>query len=256
MPCVRLAAIILGFLIAAAPACAQSGARPTIMPRPFESVSITQAPLTTDPSFVAFRQRLAAIARSRVFEELARVVVPHGFFWDRDFANAFDPQRSGAENLAAAVRLEHGGGAGWDMLADLAAEPGTTRSPAAPGVLCAPGQPTFDQVEFDRLIDATHTNPTNWVFPRTAGVEIHVAPQRTSVITERLGSYFIRIVTVENAPAPADPLRVAWSRVVAPSGKFGYAAPNSMASLTAPQLCYIKDVTGLWSIAGFVGRGS
>ena len=112
-------------------------------------------PVPNDPGLAAFRQHLAAVARDRVFNELARSVVPQGFFWDRDFAESFDPKKTGVENLAAAIRLEQGAGLGWQMLAEFAAEPTATGTPAAPGVLCAPGRPSFEQEEFDRLLDAT-----------------------------------------------------------------------------------------------------
>ena len=125
-----------------------------------------------DPSSAAFRKDFAAIARGGVFDRLARIVVTHGFFWDRDFANGFDPKRSGVENLAAAVGLERGTGGGWQALAAFADEPTASETPASPGVLCAPGRPEFDSDDFDRLTDATRTNPSEWVFPRADGLDV------------------------------------------------------------------------------------
>lgn len=256
MRCARLVPIVLGIVIAAAPAAAQPAARPPAATKPFEAVSVKLPPPPDDPSFAAFRQNLAAVARRRVFEELAHNVTPQGFFWDRDFAKSFDPKRTGAENLAAAIRLEHGSGTGWQMLADFAAERTASPMPAAPGVLCAPGQPNFDQDDFDRLIDATRSSPTEWVYPRAPGLELRAAPRPTSAVIETLGSYFVRVIRFEAAPADADPLHSSWTRIAAPSGKVGYAAPDTLNSLATAQLCYVKDITGRWTISGFIGAGN
>jgi len=153
-----------------------------------------------DPGLAALRQHLAVVARDRVFDELARSVVPQGFFWDRDFADSFDPKKTGVENLAAAIRLEQGAGLGWQMLADFAADPTATGIPAAPGVLCAPGRPSFDQEEFDRLLDATYSIAKDWVFPRVGGLELHAAPRPTSAVLEKLGSYFLHIGRPDMGP--------------------------------------------------------
>ncbi len=256
MRCARLVPIVLGIIIAAAPALAQSAAQPPAATKPFSAVSVKLPPPPDDPSFAAFRRNLAAVARRRLFEELARNVTPQGFFWDRDFAESFDPKRTSAENLAAAIRLEHGSGTGWQMLADFAAEPTASAMPAAPGVLCAPGRPIFDQGDFDRLIDATRSSPTEWVYPRASGVELRAAPRPTSAVIETLGSYFVRIIGFETAPANADPLNTSWTRIATPSGKVGYAAPDTLNSLATAQLCYVKDITGRWTITGFIGPGN
>jgi hypothetical protein len=256
MPSAGLVAIVFGIVIAAAPALAQSAARPPAPTKPFAAVRVKLPPPPNDASFAAFRQNLAAVAKRRVFAELARNVTPQGFFWDRDFAKSFDPRRTGAENLAAAIRLEHGSGTGWQMLAEFAAEPTASAMPAAPGVLCAPGRPNFDQGDFDRLIDATRSSPTEWVYPRATSLELRAAPRLTSAVIETLGSYFIRVIRFETAPANADPLHTSWTRIAAPSGKVGYAAPDTLNSPAAPQLCYVKDVIGRWTIAGFIGGGN
>jgi hypothetical protein len=216
-------------------------------------VSVRLPPAPNDPGFAAFRQNLTAVARSRLFDEFARNVVPRGFFWDRDFAGGFDPKKSGAENLAAAIGLEHDSGAGWQTLADFAAELTAAEMPAAPGVLCAPGRPRFDPEDLDRLTDTTRSSPTDWTYPRLPELALHAAPRAASPVVEMLGSYFVRVIRYETAAANPDPLRTAWTRVAAPSGRIGYAPPNTLMSLTAAQLCYVKDITGRWRIAGFVG---
>lgn len=253
MPGARLVALVLGTFVAAAAASAPQAARPQSAAKSFERVKVTLPPAAKDASFAAFRQNLAAIAQRRVYEELARNVVAQGFFWDRDFADGFDAKKTGAENLAAAIRLEHESGSGWQLLADFAAEPTATEIPAAPGVVCAPGQPSYDQDDFDRLVDATRSTAADWVFPRADGLELRAAPRPTSAVVEKLGGYFVRVIGFDTAPANADPLHTSWARIAAPSGKVGYAAPNGLMSLSAPQLCYVKDITGRWRIAGFVG---
>ena len=30
--------------------------------------------------------------------------------------------------------------------------------------------------------------------------------------------------------------------------------PDTLMSLAAPRLCYIKDITGRWQITGYIGR--
>jgi hypothetical protein len=57
------------------------------------------------------------------------------------------------------------------------------------------------------------------------------------------------------ARANAEPLRTSWTRIAVPSGKVGFAAPDTLMSLSAAQLCYAQDVTGRWSIVGFI-RGA
>lgn len=248
-------AILFGALIAAAltPALPALPQPSTI---PFAPVNVKLPPAPAAAGFAAFRQHLAAIAKDRVFDELARAVVPQGFFWDRDFTDAFDPKKTSAENLAAAIHLEQGTGLGWQMLADFAAEPTAAEIPTAPGVLCAPGRPLFEQDEFDRLLDTTRSAAADWVFPRADGLELRAAPRPTGALVEKLGSYFLRLARSGEAADTANALRTAWTRVSAPTGKLGFAAPGTLASLSAPQLCYVKDVVGRWRIAGFIGAGN
>jgi hypothetical protein len=249
----RLFIIALGIVVAIATAVVPHHARSQPAAKPYERVRVTPAPVPADAGFTAFRANLAAIAARRVFAELAGNVIPHGFFWDSDFTGSFDSKKTGAENLAAAIRLEEGSGRGWQTLADFAAEPTATEIAALPGVLCAPGAATFSQDDFDRLVDATRTTAADWVFPRIEGLELHAAPRSASAVPEKLGGHFVRILGFDTTPANADPLRTAWARIATPSGQVGYAAPDSLLSPGAPQLCYVKDITGRWRIAGFVG---
>lgn len=250
---VRSFLLVVGILIAAAPLCARSAVRRPVTIAPFESVRAQLPPAPNDSSFAAFRQTLAGVAQRRQFGELASYVRPHGFFWDGDFAKRFEPKRTGAENLAAALGLGDGSGIGWQMLADFAAEPTASARASSPGVLCSPAKADFDQEDLDSLVDATHFSRDNWVYPRAAGVELRLAPRSESVVIEILGSYFVRVLRSVTARANAAPLRTSWTRVAAPSGRIGFVPPDTLLSLSAGQLCYGKDLTGRWTIAGFVG---
>jgi len=247
--------LLVGLCIAVAPLDARAAPRkpPTIAP--FEAVAVRLPAAPADAGFAAFRQTLAGVAQRRRFDELAHYVRPQGFFWERDSGKRFAPRRSGAENLAAALGLGDGSGIGWQLLADFAAEPSASALASSPGVLCAPAKPNFNQEDFDNLIDATHFPRDNWVYPRSAGVALQLAPHSDSAVLETLGSYFVRVLRSVTARANAAPLRTSWTRVAAPSGKIGFVAPDTLRSPAAAQLCYGKDLAGRWIITGFVGGG-
>ena len=130
-----------------------------------------------DASFVAFRAALAAAAKSRIYAELAPLVLEHGFFWGRDFGQRFDPRRPPVDNLAAAIALEQGNGIGWDALAAFAAETAVEPLDSRPGVICAPARPDYDSVAFAKLLDVTYTNGIDWAYPRADETPVRAAPQ-------------------------------------------------------------------------------
>ena len=245
--CFGIAITAVPTWVSAAPAAPRSFAA-----RSFAAVRMRLPAPPDDPSFAAFRQTLAAVAERHAFAELARRVGAHGFFWRHDFGK-FDPQRTGAENLAMALGLDQGPGAGWQTLADLAAEPTASALADAPGVLCGPGRPHFDREDFDSLLEATDSSPRDWLYPRAAGLKLHARQHQASAIVETLGLYFVRALRFETAPLIADPLRTSWTRILVPSGRIGYAAPGTLMSPSSPQLCYEKDIAGRWAIAGFIG---
>ena len=84
-------------------------ASPTVaqMPQTYPLVAITLPAPSADPTFAKFRTAIAAAAKSRIYAELEALVQPQGFFWDRDFANGYDPRKPAVDNLAAAIELEH-----------------------------------------------------------------------------------------------------------------------------------------------------
>jgi hypothetical protein len=222
-------------------------------PAPYTPVAVKLLPEFNDAGLAALRTELAAVANGRIYAELARPVVVHGLFWERDFANAFNPRRPSVDNLAAALRLEHRDGAGWRTLAALAAEAGAVPLESRPGIVCAPGPPTFDGIAFDRLIDTTFTDPPDWAYPRVETL-VREKPRTNAVMVERLGLHFVRVLPFEGADGEA-PSRAQWAQVVVPSGKTGFVAPGTLMRLNAERLCYGKDATGRWRIAGYIGGG-
>ena len=237
-------------------------AEPALLPpiRPYAAVPVTPPEPLADAGFEAFRKELATAARSRVHTELARIVIAQGFFWQRDFRHGFDPQRPAVDNLAAAVRLEHGAGEGWQMLAAFAAEESAAPLPAYPGMICAPREPRFEGAELDRLIHQTGIEAIAWAYPRAAATPLREAPHVTAKLLETLRQHFVRLIEPHD-PQVATPDRVPvlggtrWHAVATPGGKTGFVAPGALLSLASPRLCYGKDDLGRWRITGYVGAG-
>lgn len=254
-------ALVLTVLLGVAPALAQapkaSAPKPSALPAqaPYAPVAVTISGVPDDPNMAAFRNELTAVVKGRVFADLARLVVQRGFFWDRDFGGGFDPKKSGAENLAAAIGLEHGRGAGWNRLAGLAAEAAGGKLGARPGIVCAPARPQFNEFDFDRLMQTTKSDAFAWTYPRAAGAELRAASRPNAPVIEKLGLHLVRVLGYEAKDDDPDATRTAWARVVAPSGKVGFVAPALLLSPYAERLCYAKDVTGRWRIAGYIGGG-
>src|SRR5262249_14380448 len=117
------AAVMLAAASAQTPAPGLAGVSPAdSAPKPYRPVAMTRRPAVDEPGFQSFRTELAGMLRKRVYPYLSRFVVAHGFFWDGDFDGELDPLRSGAENLANAVKLERGAGSGWKRLLGFAGE--------------------------------------------------------------------------------------------------------------------------------------
>jgi hypothetical protein len=248
---VRIAVAILVALLTAPPAGAQA---PPGLSKPYTPVAITRPAASEDASFVAFRAALAAAAQTRIYAELARLVLAQGFFWEGDSRQAFDPRKPAVDNLAAAVALEHGDGAGWHALAAFAAEATVEPLESRPGTLCAPARPAYDGIAFSRLLDATDTTGVDWAYPRAHETPVYTAPHSESANAGRLAAHFVRLMRAEgSAPLPD---RVRWSAVALPDGKPGFVAPGGLMSLTAERLCYIKDPLGVWRIAGYIASGN
>jgi hypothetical protein len=245
-------AALIMFALAAVPAAGEQRVRP---PRPYTPVAITLAPESDDVTLASFRAELAAIAKSRIYAELAQLVHSPGFFWDRDFGHHFDPRKPAVDNLAAALRLELRGGIGWDLLAAFSAEPAVEPMASRPGVLCAPARPTYDGVALARLLDDTNTVSTDWAYPDAVETTVRAAPQPDATAIGTLGLHFIRLLGYEGSDSEPFPARTQWARIVAPDGRIGFVAPGALRSPAAERLCYIKDLVAGWRIAGYVAGG-
>jgi hypothetical protein len=237
-------------LVATSPA-AQTHAPP---PKPYAPVAVVLPAASADPAFTAFRGALAAVARRRVYAALGRLVRPQGFFWDRDFDHGFDPQRPAVDNLAAAIALEHENGSGWQLLAAMAAETAVEPLASRPGVFCAPARPAYDGVALARLLDATHTGPADWAYPRQHETPVLEAPRPDAATLGTLGLFFVRLVEFEGGKGEPPALHRQWARVATPGARVGFVAPGHLTSLTSDRLCYVRNLAD-WQIAGYVAGG-
>jgi hypothetical protein len=242
-------AAIATLALVAAPAGADPAARP---PKPYRPVAIVLPAASTDLAFEAFRRELAAVAKGRVYAELARLVEPQEFFWERDFKQAFDARKPAVDNLAAAIRLEHADGAGWKALATFAAEETVELLVSRPGIVCAPAPPSYDGVAFARMLAETYGADLDWTYPRAERTPVRAAPQAGAATVDTLGLHFVRRLGFDSPDGAGAPSRNRWARVVTPAGAVGFVAPGSLMSLDAERLCYGKDAVGRWRITGFI----
>jgi hypothetical protein len=249
----RTALPIFVAMMVALPAVAQAPQRP---PKPYAPVAITLPAASDDTSFVTFRAALAAAAKSRIYAELAPLVLAQGFFWNRDFGRQFDPRKPSVDNLAAAITLESRNGAGWEALAAFAAETAAEPLDSRPGVVCAPARPGYDGVAFSRLLDGTYTSGIDWAYPRADSTPVRAAPNSESALAGTLGLHFVRLLGFEGPLSEPAAGRTQWARVTMPDAKPGFVAPGSLMSLTGERLCYIKDLVAGWRIAGYIAGGN
>ena len=253
MPRTTLALTAIAALIVTAQA------EPVLLPpvRPYPAVAVAPPEPFADADFEAFRRELAAVARSRVHAGLARLMAAQGFFWERDFRREFRSHRPAVDNLAEAVRLEHGTGDGWETLAAFATEGSAAPLPAHPGVICAPREPRFEGADLDRLILQTGIEAIAWAYPRKTGTALREAPQLMARVRETLQQNFARLIADDPQGAATDRVPALggtrWYAVAAPSGRTGFVAPGALLSLASPRLCYGKDGIGRWRITGYVG---
>jgi hypothetical protein len=222
--------------------------------KPYVTVVVKPRPASGDANLDAFRAKLAAVAKQRVYAELAELVIPHGFFWDRDFDAEFVSHLPPVDNLATALRLEHHDGAGWNALASFADEPTAAPLVGRPGIVCAPGEPTFDNLAFDRLLDATVTEVRDWAYPRAENTPVHASPEADAPVVDHLERALVRVLDRSPGLGRAGGTDGRWTRVATPGGKVGFVAPGALRSLSPERLCYGKDVFGRWHIAGYVGK--
>jgi hypothetical protein len=217
-------------------------------PQAYKPVAVQLPKPLTDPSFEAFRQQIVAIAQKKDRTGLARLVA-RNFFWMPEDQDAADKRKSGIDNLAKAIGLEGRDAAGWELLATFANEPTADPNAERPGVVCAPGEPNFDENAAEELVNTTQTDPSEWGYPTKDGVEVRSEPSATSQVTEKLGLHLVRAYPDDS---PANAVQADFLRIVTPSGKLGFVQVDSIAALASDQLCYVKEGNA-WKIAGVIG---
>lgn len=238
--------------LSALPAAAQ-GAKPQAAPppapaKPYKPVEVKLPEPMKDPGFEAFRKQLGDAAQKKDRAALAKLVAPN-FFWQGEDGEKADKKKSAMDNFAAAVGLAGKDAMGWELLAGYATDPTATPFPDKPNTFCAPADPTFDDKALEELAKSTQTDPSEWGYPLTAGVEVRGSAQANAPVTEKLGIYFIRVMPDETPPAQnAAPM----VRIVTPSGKVGFVSADVVAPLGNDQICYLKDAGG-WKISGYIG---
>ncbi len=227
---------------------------PAIAPaRPYTPVTVKLPEPLNDPGFETFRKQLGDIAQKKDRAALARLVVAQGFFWEAEEGEKADKKKTGIDNLSAAIGLTGKDAFGWDLLASYASDPTATPFPGKRDIVCTPADPTFDEKALEDLAKSTQTDPGDWGYPLTDGVEVRASNQAKAQVSEKLGLHFVRILPDDDDAASADN-RVPPIRIVTPSGKTGFVSADAIAPLGNDQICYVKDGAD-WKITGFVGAG-
>ncbi|HWP26557.1 MAG TPA: hypothetical protein VNL39_09470 [Xanthobacteraceae bacterium] len=225
--------------------------RPLAPVKPYKPVAVTLPTPINDPTFDNFRRRLADVAANKDIIELKSIVVEKGFFWKTEKGEKADQNKSGFDNLAAAVQLDAPDGSGWDHLGSYAFDPTAALVPALKDVICSPADPTFNDQEMDDLLRTTQTGIEEWGYPLVSGIEVRSARQPNAPVIDKLGMYFVRVLVDEDEPnAPVGQFHML--RVALPSGKTGFLPAFVLAPLGNDQLCYRKEADG-WKIAGYIG---
>jgi hypothetical protein len=221
----------------------------TAAAKPYKALAITMPTPSTDPSYDAFRQQLADVAKRKDSAELAKLVVGQGFFWESESGDKTDKTKPALANLEQAIGGLSGADApGWEVLAQAADDPTLEPLPDHAGVMCGPAGPQIDGQAFEALIQATSTDPGDWAFPLEPNLEVRRAAQPNAPVIEKLGMHLIRVIA-EPQPANAQTAPT-FVRVVTPSGKTGFVAIDGISPIGFDQLCYVKDASG-WKITGF-----
>jgi hypothetical protein len=214
---------------------------PQAAAKPYKAVAITAPTPVNDPSLEAFRKQVAAAAEKKDRAALAGMVVQN-FFWMGEKGDIADKNKAGIDNLAKALPLDPKSDDGWQKLAGMASDPTGMAFPQRKDTLCSPAYPSFNEREFEALMNSTGSE--DWAFPFQPNVEVRSGPQPNSPVIDKLGMNFVRIVQ-SNEQMPV-------MKVVTPSGKTGYVPAETLGSLADDQICYGKDGGG-WKIVGYVG---
>jgi hypothetical protein len=216
-------------------------------PKSYQPVAVKPAEPFKDPSFDAFRNKLADVAKRKDRAGLQKLVVNQGFFWESDTGDKINKKKSSFDNLATAIALDDKEGSGWEILVAIANETSLEPVEDRKGVMCGPASPQLDEAAFEALIKATGTDAEEWGFPQSAGLEVRAAAQPNAPVIETLGMNLVRVMPEEPGNQPP-----AMLRVVGPSGKVGYVPIAALSPVVFDQMCYIKDAGG-WKITGYAG---
>ena len=233
---------------APAPAPAPSQAPPQVTPGPYKAVPIVLPVPVPDPSFEPFRKQLADIAKKKDRAALARLVSAT-FFWIPEDTDVADKSKPGIDNLAKAIGLDGKDALGWDAISGYAVEQTAMADPQRQGVLCSPGEPSFDEKAADELANATHTDASDWGYPTKNGIEVRANAQANAPVVDKLGLHLVRVLPDDS---PANVVTATFVKVMTPNGKVGYVPIDSVLPLVGEQICYIKEGNA-WKIAGYLG---
>jgi hypothetical protein len=257
-PVVSAAALMAIIVLTATPGSAQTpaaGPAPQAQapapPKPYKPVALTLPTPSKDASLEAFRKQIADIADRKDRAALAKLVVAQGFFWDGDNGDNIDKKKSPVDNLATAIGLDSKDGSGWEVLGEFAADPTVSPAPDRKDVVCSPADPAFNESELEAVAKSTQTDPGEWGYPMSAGIEVRESALPNAKVTEKLGLHFVRVLP-DDSPLTAV---ASFLRIVTPAGKIGFVPADSIAPLGNDQVCYLKDASG-WKIAGYIGSGA
>ncbi len=221
---------------------------PAVPPGPYKPVAIILPVAVADPTYDAFRKQLATIAQKKDRAALSRLVATN-FFWIPEDSDVADKSKSGIDNLARAIGLDGRDALGWEAIAGYAVEQTAMSDPQRPGVLCAPGEPSFDEKAADELANATQTDASDWGYPTKNGIEVRATPQASAPVVDKLGLYLVRVLPDDS---PANAVTASFVKVMTPTGKAGFVPIDSILPLVGEQMCFIKEGNA-WKIAGYVG---
>ena len=225
--------------------------RPPAPIKAYQPVGTTLPTTVNDPAFEAFRRQLGEVAVKKDRAGLARIVVAQGFFWKGEKGEKADKNKSGMDNLAAAIQLNAKDDSGWDQLASYAFDPTAAPIATVKDVICSPADPVFNDKEFEGLLKATQTDLEEWGYPLLSGIEVRASRGPNAPVIETLGLHFIRVLVEESAVVPG-PNQLPSLQVVTPGGKTGFIPAFALAPLGNDQLCYRKEADG-WKIVGYIG---
>jgi hypothetical protein len=225
----------------------QQAQPPVAPPAPYTALAVAPPKSHEDPSLVAFRKELMAVAQKKDRAALSRHVLAQGFFWMKESGNAAG-RKTGIEVLSTALSLAAKDGSGWETLNAFAEDDSAAVYPDRPNTVCSPAGPQFNAADLEKLAETTRTDIGDWGFTAAPDVEVRAAAQANSPVVEKLGLIFVRVMPDMAPNASQD-----FIRVVTPSGKVGFVAAEAINPLGSDQLCYGKDASGAWKIVGMIG---